>query len=155
MWTLRTTAAALALLAHGCSIVTVKGAPDVLEPQRPPDCTTSKAAVYGDGIISGAALGTALLLGIAALGKEAGGGSDRNDLAYATLYTFLGGLGFSVSGVIGGFKVRGCRDAHEQWRRQFQPMGPAPMPYPPPGTYPAPYPPPAPAPTSGPPGANL
>lgn len=133
-------AAVVALLAQGCSIVTTKGAPDRLPPGRPPDCTTSKATLYGDGLLSAAAVGTSLFLGIAALAKEADLADDEtNKLAYATLFTFLGGVGFSISGLVGGVRVRSCRRAHDQWRLQQAPQ-PGVYPYAPP---PSPYPPPA------------
>ena len=124
-------------MASGCAIVTTKGPPDVVSAQAPPDCTTSKAAPYIDGIVSGAAVGTALFLGIAALAKQGQlADGERNDLAYATLYTFLGGVGFSVSGIVGGVRVNACRQAHERWQLQhalsppYQPQYPPP---PPPG----------------------
>jgi hypothetical protein len=129
--------AVVALLAQGCAIVTTHGAPSTLTPQHPPDCTTSKAAVYVDGAIAGAAVGTAVLLGIVALAKQAAlDDGETNDYAYATLYTFLGGVGFSISGVVGGLKVRSCRRATADWRRQFS----APLPYTPQPYPPQPYP---------------
>ncbi|HVK86076.1 MAG TPA: hypothetical protein VM513_18270 [Kofleriaceae bacterium] len=133
---LASVAAVVALLAQGCSIITTRGAPDTIQPGRPPDCTTSKAAVYGDGLLGGAAIATSLFLGIAALAKEAELGDDEtNDLAYATLFTFFGSIGFSVSGIVGGVRVRSCRRAHDQWRLQ-QALPPGASPYTPP---PPPY----------------
>lgn len=144
-------ATAVALVASGCSIVTTKGAPGQIGGPTPPDCTTSKAAVYFDGVVSGGAVATSLFLGLAALAKS----DRREDLGYATLFTFLGGVGFSVSALVGGVRVRSCRKANETWRAMQQPPAYAPMapgayPYPngapPPGLPPAPSaPPPAPS----------
>ena len=124
-------AAALgALVATGCSIVTTTGAPAVVSPATPPDCTTSKLAVYGDGVLSGGAIGTSLFLGLAALANT---GDKRSDLGYATLFTFLASVPFAVSGVIGGVRVQSCRRAHEQWRALQAPA----YVYPPPPPFPA------------------
>ena len=129
----------IALVSSGCSLAFTKS-PD---PPRPvpvdPDCTSSKAAVYGDGILMGAAMGTSLFLGLAALADS----DNRSDLGYATLFTFLGGVVFAVSGVIGGMRVQQCRDAEERWRlTQPQPF-PGPPPPNPLGTSPPPgFPPP-------------
>lgn len=126
MLKLSASVAVAALLAQGCSLVTTHGPPATLDPRRPPDCTTSKAPVYVDGAIAGAAVGAAVLLGIVALAKQASlDDGETNDYAYATLYTFLGGFGFSISGVVGGVKVRSCRRATADWRRQLG----APLPY--------------------------
>jgi hypothetical protein len=114
---------ACAVTASGCAVVTTRGAPAQLAPSAPPACTTSNAAVYVDGTLSGAAVGTSLFLGLAALADS----DNRSRLGYATLYTFLGGVGFSVSGVIGGVRVRSCRRAHEAWRAT-QPPPPPPQP---------------------------
>jgi hypothetical protein len=141
--------AALSLSLVGCGIAFTTGAPSQVSSQAPPDCTTSKLAVYADGVVAAGAVGTSLFIGLAALAK----GGDSN-LGYATLFTFLGGVGFSISGVVGGVKVNGCRRAHRQWRAMQVPTGYPPPPYPPPGYPPGAYPPgayppppPAPAPT--------
>jgi hypothetical protein len=119
-------------MASGCAIVTTKGPPAGVSSHAPPDCTTSKAAVYVDGIVAGAAVGTALFLGIAALAKQGQvADGESNDLAYATLYTFLGGVGFSLSGIVGGVRVNACRQAHETWQLQPAPSPPYPAHYPP------------------------
>ena len=146
--------ALFALAVTGCSIVTVTGAPDQVAPTpSPPDCTTSMAAVYVDGVISAGALATSLFMGLAALADS----DKRSELGYATLFTFLGSIPFAISTIVGGARVNSCRKAHEQYRMmtqpQPQPYGPpapygAPAPYGPPAPYPqpAPYPPPAPMP---------
>jgi hypothetical protein len=87
--------------------------------------------VYVDGAVSAGAVATALFIGLAALGNS----SRRDELGYATLFTFLGAVPFAVSGVIGGVRVRSCRNAHNVWRSMQQPP-----PYAPPGMGPYPYP---------------
>lgn len=97
----------LVVALAGCSVVTTRGAPGGPPTAGPPACTTSKTAIYVDGALSAAAVGTSLFLGLAALGNA----DDRSRLGHATLYTFLGGVAFSVSGLIGGVRVRSCRRA--------------------------------------------
>lgn len=146
---------ATSVLASGCGILFTTGRPAVLTPQAPPDCTTSKKAVYADTVIMATAMGTSLFLGLGAIAKEGDlAEGETNRLAYATLFTFLGGVAFSVSGIVGGVRVRGCRKAHDEWRAGRMMYGPPGAPYPaPPGAqYPAPpYPaPPGPAPAPAP-----
>jgi hypothetical protein len=133
-------ASSLALAASGCSIIGTTGAPSTITPgPKPPDCTTSKLLIYGDGALSAGAVGTSLFLGIAALGDS----ENRSKLGYATLFTFLGSIPFAVSGIVGGARVRSCRRAHEQWRAMQPygsspygpPYGPSPYGPPPPPTF--------------------
>jgi hypothetical protein len=129
-------AAFVAVALSGCSIIAVRGAPDQLVPNTPPDCTTSKLMVYADGAIAAGAVGTSLFIGLAALANS----DKREQLGYATLFTFLGSIPFLVSGIIGGVRVNSCRKAHEQFRMMMQPQPyygpPAPYPYPPPQSGP-------------------
>lgn len=141
---------AASVAASGCGILFTTGRPAVLTPQAPPDCTTSKKGVYADTVVMGVAMGTSLFLGLAAIAKEGDlAEGETNRLAYATLFTFLGAVGFSVSGIVGGVRVRGCRKAHEEWRAGRTMYGPpgAGYPSPPYAPPPAPY---APPPSPGP-----
>jgi hypothetical protein len=105
-------AAVLALVASGCSLVATTGAPDQIAGPRPPDCTTSKVPVYVDSAIGVGAVGTSLFIGLAALASS----GRRETLGYATLFTFLTSIPFTVSGIIGGARVRSCRKARDAWR---------------------------------------
>lgn len=117
--------AAATLLATSCSLVSTRGGPDNVAGPTPPACSTSKAPLYVDGAVAGAAVGTSLFLGLAALGNS----GKREQLGYATLFTLLGGVAFSVSSLVGSLRVRSCRKAHQTWRMmQVQ----APPPYAPP-----------------------
>ena len=93
-----------------------------------------------------AAIGTSLFLGLGALANS---GDKRDQLGYATLFTFLSGIPLAISGIVGGVRVNSCRKAHEQYRMM---MAPQPQYYGPPSPYPYPYP--APPPPSGPPGGT-
>jgi hypothetical protein len=136
---------AVATATSGCGLVFTRGPSGRPMPGAPPpDCTTSKAAVYGDTVVTGAAMGTALFLLIAAAAEEGDRAEgETNQAAMASLYTFLGGVGFSISGIVGGLRVKRCRRAHGEWRMMQggPPPGYPPQGYPPPG-YPPPPPPP-------------
>ena len=116
----------VSLVASGCSLAFTRSPDPPRQVPVEPDCTSSKAAVYGDGILMVGATGTSLFLGLAALAADSG--EERSDLGYATLFTLLGGLVFGVSGVIGGMRVNQCREAVERWRL----TQPQPYPGPPP-----------------------
>ncbi len=115
----------LAVALCGCSIITVRGAPDHPTPS-PPDCTTSKAAVYVDGVLGGGAVATSLFVGLGALADS----NNREQLGYAALFTFLSAIPLAISGIIGGARVESCRDAHDQYRmRQAPPFYAPPAPF--------------------------
>jgi hypothetical protein len=107
----------LATAQVGCSIAFVKGRPDLITPDAPPDCTTSMIVPGVEAAISVTAVATSLFLGLGAAAKEGDlGPGETNYLAWATLYTFLGATALAVDSGIGGFKVRRCRRAHEEHR---------------------------------------
>ena len=101
----------------------------MVSPQAPPSCTTSKVPVYVDGAVSAGAVATSLFVGLAALGNS----DKREQLGYATLFTFLASIPFGVSGIVGGVRVNACRRAQATYRSLQTPMYPG---------YPAPFPPP-------------
>lgn len=111
---------AVLIAGSGCGFVFARGPSGPIAPgSPPPDCTTTKAPAYVDGLLTGAMMGTALFLLLAAAGDE----DKRSDYATASLFTFLGSIPVSISGIVGGHRVNKCRSAHQRWR-QLQFSGP-------------------------------
>lgn len=130
----RLLALALATAQVGCSIAFVDGRPDSIVPEKPPDCTTSIVVPGTEAVLSVTGAATSLFLGLAAAAKEGDvGPGETNYYAWATLFTFLGATGLGIDGAIGGFKVKRCRAAHDEWRmmRAYPAPQPMPMPMPP------------------------
>lgn len=136
------TATAVAMLtsfgATGCSLF-MTGPPDVLTPQMPPDCSSSRAAPIVDLIGAGttAYLGLVILALDSVLGSVDDNGHRDDSGRLAAGLIGIGGTAAYIASSVHGFGVASrCRAATGTWYLTMAPNAPNPIapPPPPPGS---------------------
>lgn len=109
----RVVAAAVAATFTGCSWLFIQKLPSDYDGNEPPRCTTSKAAVYIDGVISVIdSVSVALMLKVS--------GETGEDLSGPIVSTGLEALIHLVSSMTGESWVDECRKAHADYRKTFE-----------------------------------